>query len=394
MMAASSASIVAAHPADQEAILGTAAVSNLITTVLGVYIGIYIALPLADRVYRLLTRGQDDGAAMVATTGPGTGAGASATTAPARSQADDVAVNRAFREQVGAPSAEVKLPLWLSLGVLTVLGIGAASVSAKALSWQIIGGYAILLALVSLGLVLAKATRKISPIVWIATVGAYVSSPWFFGAEAINSLVNSVDFLSIATIMLTLAGLSLGKDVPLLRRIGWKIVPVGLVAITALFPAVHADRRGVGTDPRVRDDVTAVVRTEHMRHPPPGGVGVQDIHGGRRSPARRARSGPAGRRAGGIRQRAHAPARSAWAVTRLASGSTPWLRWTSASPPGGVTERRVRREDGRYPWHAPVTSAKIVSSSPTFLAPSTTSSSAAEGPRGPSSPGGWRTCQR
>ncbi|MGW7694583.1 DUF3100 domain-containing protein [Streptomyces asiaticus] len=134
MMAASSASIVAAHPADQEAILGTAAVSNLITTVLGVYIGIYIALPLADRVYRLLTRGQDDGAAMVATTGPGTGAGASATTAPARSQADDVAVNRAFREQVGAPSAEVKLPLWLSLGVLTVLGIGAASVSAKALS--------------------------------------------------------------------------------------------------------------------------------------------------------------------------------------------------------------------------------------------------------------------
>ncbi|AGP51922.1 DUF3100 domain-containing protein [Streptomyces rapamycinicus] len=235
MMAASSASIVAAHPADQEAILGTAAVSNLITTVLGVYIGIYIALPLADRVYRFLTRGRHDGAAAAATTEPDTDAGASATPAPARSQADDIAVNRAFREQVAAASAEVKLPLWLSLGVLTVLGIGAASVSAKALSWQIIGGYAILLALVSLGLVLAKATRKISPIVWITTVGAYVSSPWFFGAEAINSLVNSVDFLSIATIMLTLAGLSLGKDVPLLRRIGWKIVPVGLVAITASF---------------------------------------------------------------------------------------------------------------------------------------------------------------
>ncbi|MGW2082821.1 hypothetical protein ACWCOW_38990 [Streptomyces sp. NPDC001939] len=39
----------------------------------------------------------------------------------------------------------------------------------------------------------------------------------------------------IATIMLTLAGLSLGKDLPLLRRTGWKIVPVGLVAITASF---------------------------------------------------------------------------------------------------------------------------------------------------------------
>ncbi|MFB6851039.1 hypothetical protein ACFC18_34180 [Streptomyces sp. NPDC056121] len=92
-----------------------------------------------------------------------------------------------------------------------------------------------LLALVLLGLLLAKVSRKISAIVWITTVGAYVSSPWFFASDALNRLVGSVDFLSIATIMLTLAGLSLGKDLPLLRRIGWKIVPVGLVAITASF---------------------------------------------------------------------------------------------------------------------------------------------------------------
>jgi hypothetical protein len=42
-------------------------------------------------------------------------------------------------------------------------------------------------------------------------------------------------FLSIATVMLTLAGLSLGKDIPLLKNIGWKIIPVGLVAVTASF---------------------------------------------------------------------------------------------------------------------------------------------------------------
>ena len=35
--------------------------------------------------------------------------------------------------------------------------------------------------------------------------------------------------------MLTLAGLSLGKDIPLLKNIGWKIIPVGLVAMTASF---------------------------------------------------------------------------------------------------------------------------------------------------------------
>ena len=58
MMAASAASIIGAYPGDQEAILAMAAISNLITTVLGVYVGIYVALPLADRFYRFLTRKQ------------------------------------------------------------------------------------------------------------------------------------------------------------------------------------------------------------------------------------------------------------------------------------------------------------------------------------------------
>ncbi|MFB6717904.1 MULTISPECIES: DUF3100 domain-containing protein [unclassified Streptomyces] len=226
MMAASSASIVAAYPGHEEAILGMAAVSNLITTVLGVYAGIYVALPLADRFYRVLTRRQD-------TRTPET------TTPDALSAPDgpthDAAANRAFREEVAAASGEIRIPLWLSLGVLTVLGLGTASVAAGTIGWDIVGGYAVLLGLVLLGLLLAKVSRKVSAIVWITTVGAYVSSPWFFASGSLNSLVGSVDFLSIATIMLTLAGLSLGKDLPLLRRIGWKIIPVGLVAITASF---------------------------------------------------------------------------------------------------------------------------------------------------------------
>lgn len=116
-----------------------------------------------------------------------------------------------------------------------MLGLGTASVAAGTIGWDIVGGYAVLLGLVMLGLLLAKVSRKISAIVWITTVGAYASSPWFFASGSLNSLVGSVDFLSIATIMLTLAGLSLGKDLPLLRHIGWKIIPVGLVAITASF---------------------------------------------------------------------------------------------------------------------------------------------------------------
>ncbi|WP_045731087.1 DUF3100 domain-containing protein [Pseudarthrobacter chlorophenolicus] len=236
MMAASVASITAAYPGDQEAVLGMAAVSNLITTVLGVYVGIYIALPLADKFYRVLTRKQESRQAVVAGAG-GTGAGVAAgpSAAELEREAAQAEENRLFRERVAESSAAMKLPLWLSLSVLTVLGIGTASVAAKGFSLSIVGGYAVMLALVLVSIALAKLTRKISAIVFITTIGAYISSPWFFAAEPLNAAVKTVDFLSIATVMLTLAGLSLGKDIPLLKNIGWKIIPVGLVAITASF---------------------------------------------------------------------------------------------------------------------------------------------------------------
>lgn len=231
MMAASAASIVAAYPADQEAILGMAAVSNLITTVLGVYVGIYIALPLADKFYKALTRKQEARQAAAVTAG----APAERTVADLEREAAQAEENRRFRERVAESSAAIRLPLWLSLSVLTVLGIGTASVAAKGFSLAIVAGYAVMLGLVLLSIALAKATRKISAIVFVTTIGAYISSPWFFAAEPLNAAVKTVDFLSIATVMLTLAGLSLGKDIPLLKNIGWKIIPVGLVAITASF---------------------------------------------------------------------------------------------------------------------------------------------------------------
>jgi hypothetical protein len=102
-----------------------------------------------------------------------------------------VILNRLFRERVAESSAAIKLPLWLSLSVLTVLGIGTASVAAKGFSLTIAGGYAIMLALVLVSIALAKATRKISAIVFITTIGAYISSPWFFGAEALNAAVKT-----------------------------------------------------------------------------------------------------------------------------------------------------------------------------------------------------------
>ena len=71
--------------------------------------------------------------------------------------------------------------------------------------------------------------------VGVTTIGAFVSSPWFPWSQGLIEYVTAVDLLSIATAVLTFAGLSLGKDAALLKTVGWKIIPVGLVSLTATF---------------------------------------------------------------------------------------------------------------------------------------------------------------
>ena len=260
MMAAAVGSIVTAYPESEDAILAMASVSNLITTVLGVYVGIYIALPLADKLYHLLTRGRHKESATSSVTGVSSGlreslqadssAEATAPEAPRTGtsvtieaestmppEAPDGAerADRAFIAALEESTTTVRIPLVLSFPIITVLGISTGLIAAQKFTMEIILGYAVLLALVLLSMGLARLTRKISAVIWITTIGAYISSPWFFAGEWLTAQVASIDVLSIATVMLTLAGLSLGKDLSLLKEIGWKIIPVGLVAITASF---------------------------------------------------------------------------------------------------------------------------------------------------------------
>lgn len=211
MMAAGVASITDLYPAQAEAVQGMAAVSNLITSLAGVYVGMYVALPLADKLYHLLTGGRH------------------------RKPAADAGVNREFRESVSANFAPVHVPLWVAMGAVSVIGLITASIVARGLSLNLVIGYLIMDVLVLVALALARLTRVISALIWVTTIGAFLSSPWSPVAEQVTAWVGSVDFLSIATVVLVMAGLSLGKDVPLLRTIGWKIIPVGLVAVIASF---------------------------------------------------------------------------------------------------------------------------------------------------------------
>jgi hypothetical protein len=219
MMAAAASVIVAQHPEMQDQVLALAATSNLITGMLGLYIGVWVSLPLADRLYKFLTRNQN-------------------ATLPGRREKKGTLKT----EAVAAVAAQVlekpqvRVPLWITLSIIGVAGLIVSAIAAKTFSWQMVAMYVILAALVTLGLGVARLTRgKVPAIITVTTVGLLLTSPISPVATALVEMSASVDFLALITVMLTIAGLSLGKDLPMLRAIGWKIIPVGAVAITASF---------------------------------------------------------------------------------------------------------------------------------------------------------------
>ena len=214
MMAAGIASIIDIYPAAEATVTGLAAVSNLITTVGGVYVGVFVALPLADKFYHFLTRGKQQDAVV---------------------STEDDETNRRLREQISANMRPVTVPLWVSLSIITALGLFTATIETG--SWDInyVWGYLTMDVLVAGSMLLHKAFKPISTIIWVTTLGTAVSSPWSPISDQLQAWVGSVDYLSLCTVVLVMAGLSIGKDAPLLRQIGWKIVPVGLTAIVASF---------------------------------------------------------------------------------------------------------------------------------------------------------------
>lgn len=217
MMAAASGAVAEAHPELADQVLALAATSNIITSLLGVYVGMYVALPLADRYYRFLTRNRKN-----TSVAPNTSA-VPITTAP-----------------------KVDIPLWTTLGVLVIAGFTVNAVSflsptndktyTSEIALTSLGGFVVLAVIVAIGIGLSQLTKgKIGAMFVVISLSALISTPWSPIAEPLLTLVNSVDFIALCTVVLSTAGLSLGKDLPMLKAIGWKIIPVGFVAITSAY---------------------------------------------------------------------------------------------------------------------------------------------------------------
>ncbi len=213
MMAAGIASVSAAHPEFADTIAALATTANLIAAVVGVPLTLWISLPVADRFYKFLTRNQKEVA-----------------------KKESTGKLSALASVLDVP--KVNLNPGTSLLILTVAGLVTASIVKKGFSFDMVITYALIAAMVGLAIWLSKLTKgKIPGLITVILIGTYITSPWFPYASWVLHTAESVDYLSVITLMLAVAGLSIGKDLPMLRQIGWKILPVGFVVIAATFLA-------------------------------------------------------------------------------------------------------------------------------------------------------------
>lgn len=223
MTAAAVGAIAAQHPEMADQVATFAAAANLIATTVGTYLTLFISLPVAVYAYRVLE--------------PILGS-------KRKAQVVEDAKAAAVSDASDAPEAVVHAPVlglgmrlasWLLVGAMVLIGnrIGYGVPMLDALP-----GVLIIIAAVLVGdLVYVGTRRKLPAVCWISFIAMALTFPHTPYAAEVAQLTGKVSFLAMITPMLTFAGLSLAKDIPAFRRLGWRIVLVSLLANAGVFLA-------------------------------------------------------------------------------------------------------------------------------------------------------------
>ncbi|WP_198025349.1 DUF3100 domain-containing protein [Brachybacterium phenoliresistens] len=228
MMTAASSTLAAQTPDLQDTIVSYAAASQLLTSFIGTYTMVFLAVPLQRFLYNLLMRGKDRlpaGGAIPA-------APSSASPASPAAEAAPASAATLFAARRYATFAAVLL-LSVALVLFTQqmkLWVNPESTPLTALT---IGGLATLWLFAMIGIVIGDLmTLSRVPVLRDFPVLGWVSLTSLAGCLAWGGFVDAigaVDFLSLTTPILAFAGVSVADRMVDLSRTSWK------VAITAVF---------------------------------------------------------------------------------------------------------------------------------------------------------------
>ena len=125
--------------------------------------------------------------------------------------------------------------VWVLVGIFALCG-NWINYKTSAADPKVLGGMAIIVGVVLAGYALYRLTRrKLPAVIWVSLVGMALTYPAFPYAAAIAEMTGKINFLALSTPILAFAGLSIAKDVPAFRRLGWRIVVVSFMANAGTF---------------------------------------------------------------------------------------------------------------------------------------------------------------
>ncbi|GAA3702744.1 DUF3100 domain-containing protein [Zhihengliuella alba] len=226
MMMGGVAALSILYPESATEILALAALSNLVTNLVGFYAGVFLSLPLAQRLYKFWAKvfGRDDEGRSVR----------SKKGVAARERDRDVDVSAV----VADPEVRMTPRTWVfAFAVTLAVGLLLNFVGTRSVTWADAGGILILGALTAVAFVLARKFRSVPPSVWVLALATLVSAPFMPTAPIVIAATQHLDALFVGLASIALLGLNLGRDVKALKTLNWKIVIVAMVTFSSTFIA-------------------------------------------------------------------------------------------------------------------------------------------------------------
>ena len=230
-------------------IMALAALSNLVTNIVGFYAGVFIALPMCQKLYTMWSRifGRDDlgrrvrgGALLGSAAGSKPGGSAHARSGAAAVEADEPAVTDTVDVNgIEADPTVLRSPrTWLTAFAATgVAGILLNTLGTGSMRPLDVVGVTILLVLTAIALVLARLVPAVPSSIWVLALATIASATFLPIGPFIASTTQNINVLFAGLPMIALIGMSLGRDVKALRSLSWKIIIVALMTFTASFVA-------------------------------------------------------------------------------------------------------------------------------------------------------------
>ncbi|SCM81407.1 conserved membrane hypothetical protein [uncultured Sporomusa sp.] len=123
--------------------------------------------------------------------------------------------------------------MFIVTGIITVVG---NTVGYKHPLGAAMAGYLFLIGITLLGMALARYLPFKMPMVfWISILAVLSTSPISPFAKTILEYTNKMEFLALATPILAYAGLAVGKDLDIFKKMSWRIIVVALLVYTGTF---------------------------------------------------------------------------------------------------------------------------------------------------------------